>query len=207
MKTSKLILGIATSVIILSSCSVSIHKRQHGKGYFITSTKKIKAPNTTVRNEKIEETQVAKHEEIKTSTPILGQPTVIASVEKHSIENNIKLSEVSTKEIRNNNTVVIQAKQNSLAKEKMGVTKIFSSLNKNINTEVDTDEKMVLLVILAIFLSPVAVYIKTGGATSQFWIDLIAWLIGISGFWFFQLAGLAMLFAIVYALLIVFDII
>lgn len=69
------------------------------------------------------------------------------------------------------------------------------------------DTETILLVVLAIFLSPLAVYLKEG-ASKRFWIDLICWLIG-GGFFltpFFYGGGL-WLFAVVFALLIVLDII
>jgi uncharacterized membrane protein YqaE (UPF0057 family) len=56
----------------------------------------------------------------------------------------------------------------------------------------DTDTSMVLLVILAILLPPLAVYLKEGEINSRFWLSLILTLL----FW---VPG------VVYALLVVFD--
>lgn len=56
----------------------------------------------------------------------------------------------------------------------------------------DTDTSMVLLVILAILLPPLAVYLKEGEINSRFWISLILTLL----FW---IPG------VIFALLIVFD--
>lgn len=56
----------------------------------------------------------------------------------------------------------------------------------------DTDTSMVLLVILAILLPPLAVYLKEGEINSRFWISLILTLL----FW---IPG------VIFAMLIVFD--
>jgi uncharacterized membrane protein YqaE (UPF0057 family) len=56
----------------------------------------------------------------------------------------------------------------------------------------DTDTSMVLLVILAILLPPLAVYLKEGEINSRFWLSLILTLL----FW---VPG------VIYALLVVFD--
>ena len=56
----------------------------------------------------------------------------------------------------------------------------------------DTDTSMLLLVILAILLPPLAVYLKEGEINSRFWISLILTLL----FW---IPG------VIFALLIVFD--
>ena len=63
---------------------------------------------------------------------------------------------------------------------------------------------LVVLILLAIFISPVAVYLYDNKASKRFWIVLILWLVGIGlGLGFLSLFGLALLVAIIYALLIV----
>ena len=70
---------------------------------------------------------------------------------------------------------------------------------------------LVLLVILAIFIPPLAVFIFEG-VTTRFWIDLVLAIIGWAAFGLLfgvvgGLAGLCMLAAIIYALLIVLSVI
>lgn len=69
------------------------------------------------------------------------------------------------------------------------------------------DTELIILVILAILLSPLAVWLKEGAST-RFWIDLICWILG-GGLFFspFFYGGLLLLFAIVFAVLIVLDVI
>ena len=62
----------------------------------------------------------------------------------------------------------------------------------------------IVLIILAILLSPLAVYLYKNAVGTPFWIDLICWLLGVGvgiGVSFF--GGLLWLFAVIYAILIV----
>lgn len=77
-----------------------------------------------------------------------------------------------------------------------------SALKKSESPAASGDVDLVILVILAIFIPPLAVYLKEG-ATTRFVIDLILALIGIFAWWIFPFAGLAYLAAIIYALIIV----
>ena len=71
-------------------------------------------------------------------------------------------------------------------------------------TPMDDTAMLIILIILAILIPPLAVFIYEG-ATSRFWIDLILAIIGYGvGFLFFpHLAFLCGLAAVIYALLIV----
>jgi uncharacterized membrane protein YqaE (UPF0057 family) len=65
----------------------------------------------------------------------------------------------------------------------------------------------VVLVILALLIPPLAVFLFEG-ATKRFWIDLILAIIGIGiGFGILHIAFLCALIAVIYALLIVLEII
>lgn len=65
----------------------------------------------------------------------------------------------------------------------------------------DVDTNLLLLVLLAIILPPVAVYLHEGTTNTRFWITLLLFVLGISGFFLF--GWWALLASIVYALLIV----
>jgi len=65
---------------------------------------------------------------------------------------------------------------------------------------------LLLYIILAIILAPLAVLLKEG-VTKRFWIDLLLWLIGFGVVFASFFGGLIVLLAIVYAILIVADII
>lgn len=65
--------------------------------------------------------------------------------------------------------------------------------------EVDTN--LVLMVILALLLPPVAVYLHDNAATTRFWITLLLFLAGVAGVFIF--GWWAILASIIYALIIV----
>jgi len=62
----------------------------------------------------------------------------------------------------------------------------------------------VVLIVLAIFVSPLAVYLYDNAATGRFWLDLVLWVLGVGfGFGIFIFVGLLWLIAVIYAILIV----
>ena len=65
--------------------------------------------------------------------------------------------------------------------------------------EVDTN--LILLVILALLLPPVAVYLHDNAATTRFWITLLLFLLGVAGVFIF--GWWAILASIIYALIVV----
>lgn len=73
----------------------------------------------------------------------------------------------------------------------------------------DADVRTILLVILALFIAPLAVFIFEG-ASNRFWLTLVLWLIGIGvGFFLFggSIAWACGLIAAIYAILIVLGVI
>jgi len=61
----------------------------------------------------------------------------------------------------------------------------------------------VVLIVLAIFISPLAVYLYDNAATGRFWLDLVLWVLGIGFLGLFYYIGLLWLIAVIYAILIV----
>jgi uncharacterized membrane protein YqaE (UPF0057 family) len=61
----------------------------------------------------------------------------------------------------------------------------------------------VLLVVLAIFISPLAVYLYDNAATTRFWIDLLLWVFGVGFLGLVIFIGILWLVAVIYAILIV----
>ncbi len=76
--------------------------------------------------------------------------------------------------------------------------KAFKAAKKR-GEEVDTN--LVLLVLLALILPPVAVYLHEGTTNTRFWITLLLFVLGISGIFLF--GWWAILASIIYALIIV----
>lgn len=67
--------------------------------------------------------------------------------------------------------------------------------------DISTNE--LILIILAILISPLAVYLYEKAVTNHFWLDLVLWVIGVAILPFFYFSGLCLLAAIIYAILIV----
>lgn len=65
----------------------------------------------------------------------------------------------------------------------------------------DPEANTLLLVIVAIFLPPLAVYLHQGEINNKFWITLLLFLLGITAVFF--LSWLALLAAIIYALVVI----
>lgn len=133
--------------------------------------------------------------------PAVNQP---ASVNLPVVTQEVKPAVLTTKANRKTLAVVTDKKP-VMHMGKFATYKAFkataSALKKGSSTTAG-DVDLVILVILAIFIPPLAVYLKEG-ATSRFVLDLILALIGVVGWWIFPFAGLAYLAAIIYALIIV----
>jgi uncharacterized membrane protein YqaE (UPF0057 family) len=200
----KLLLLAVLASFIFSSCNyfgnLQVEKRHYGKGYYVH--------HTSIRNETqepVNETVVASKNETPavTSENVFSEETnkqdvsssTILPAKKNASSNPIrtKLNAVKknseTSKIR---TVLNPAKNNSTASAK--------------NSSADSGLMTVLLVILAIFLSPIAVILKEG-PSNRFWIDLICWLIGVGFIFLSYFSGLLLLFAIIFAVLIVLEVI
>lgn len=205
MKRSILIISaIFLSALFFTSCSglhdLQIEKRHYNKGYYVHYNGKKPVEAAALNNPEIKE-------EEKINSPETEQPmTVIPENEAPVSQNQPENRPAKTgfiKEIKH-----IAAKAHiitpAFSPAKQLQQKPASSRKK---IPADDGTMLVLLVILAILLSPIAVYLKEG-ATTRFWIDLICWLLG-GGFFltpFFYGGGL-LLFAIIFALLIVLDVI
>ena len=183
MKTSKLFLAVATTAIILSSCSVSIHKRQHGKGYFITSTKKM--TSTKVEEEKSEEIELAKHKEKETTTTQVNQQTVVvASTNETPVENFVTTKITTQKTIQKDNTQLAANIATPVKTEKQQIKLDKKTLKNEIKKSKHSiaEEDTILYVILSIFIPPLAVYLQRD-LGKDFWINfiltLLFWLPGV----------------------------
>ncbi|GAB4255621.1 MAG: hypothetical protein Kow0079_12530 [Vicingaceae bacterium] len=89
----------------------------------------------------------------------------------------------------------------------------FSTINSKTyqhNKAVDTSDPvmLILLVVLAFFISPLSVYLKDESASQNFVINLILWLLGQLLWWgFWGLGWLLLIAAFVHAILVIFDMI
>jgi uncharacterized membrane protein YqaE (UPF0057 family) len=219
MKNSVLsVLVIAT--ILLSSCSnkFSIDKRRYNKGFHIamsgspkkTTTLKINETKNVSSTEKIEESEKTEsqavasdlnHAELETKTNLKSGLNEELSITRKAIQ--VKYQENNhqkTAELISANSVQINKPVKPFFKPL-----IFSEKEKKFNKKTEnSDTKLILCVILAIFIPPLGMYIWKKDTDIWFILDLILFLFTFSWFFWgpFGTIGLA---AIVIALLRVFD--
>jgi uncharacterized membrane protein YqaE (UPF0057 family) len=206
--------------LVLGACSTSnevvgggiFQKRKYTGGVYWDRTEKLK----TTKDNGEEEFDIFRSEEenqrkyvstttIRTDAPADYVTTDLASASVDGAEN----LNASTKTTETVGTVVAveenTTEQDVQAPVKKKTAKQLSK--KNSNVPADSDVMLILLVILAIIIPPLAVFIYEGAST-RFIIDLILAILGWGAFGIFGgifwLCGLA---AIIYALLIVLGVI
>ena len=227
----KLMLSLSLIVtLVLGSCASSnevtgggfLQKRKYTNGVYFKNNGNLKG--TTAKNED-EELDIFKSEERKskkyiTSTTAVSENTneIEAMFAEESVEPTTELesSHVSdavvkdevTGTISTKNTTAEEAKTaEARVEEKQIATK--NSTKKKSSKAPAGDVELILLVILALIIPPLAVFIYEG-ATQRFWIDLILAILGFGvGFWLLGLGlgWICALVSIIYALLIVLEVI
>jgi uncharacterized membrane protein YqaE (UPF0057 family) len=223
---NKISLGLFTLVLaaIISSCSTSIdvasnrkiQKRKYNKGFFVSDNnapfnrKKDNRGTITIKAEEFLTKEAKTDDELSKKTiktdasKIVEITNTISSDLKISTEVNVNENTIATF----NSNIEKTDKNNSIKVEnnKEGNNVKTSKIENNSNSS-KSDLMFIVLVILAIILPPLAVFLYEG-ITERFWIDLILAVLAISGFILLGgLAGLAGLIAVVYALLIVLEVI
>ncbi len=204
MKKISLLLPLAF-VLLLSSCSMldnfGIEKRRYNKGFYVH---KNEARNTGPAAQ--HETTVATPEQAVAATPAPEHPQAAPAV-----TNPAPTAQASAAPQPGAPKKVNDAQQ--YVPDSKTPDKLTSAPAENVAAQPESsgpapagDTELVIMVILAIILSPLAVFLKEG-ATTNFWIDLICWLLGVGVVGFFFYGGALLLFAIVFALLIVLDVI
>lgn len=227
MKKVRLLGVIAGLGIILASCGSSndvvsnrlISKRKYTKGFHINSKGHYKSGKSDYNaTEDLANADAPSKEELfvrkdfKTRSLATVDGKSISEIEMSSRTNHTSQStiigEKKAKDVKKSVQLASVSKP-----EKIGhYTKdeLKSALKKSMNQPAPMDDTamLIILVILAILIPPLAVFIYEG-ATSRFWIDLILAIIGYGvGFLFFpHLAFLCGLAAVIYALLIVLEVI
>ena len=230
---SKITIGLFTLalVAIISACSTSndvatnrlIQKRKYNKGFHIEKNTrhfgkdklKQSAKDNVAKTETETETTppvTQHHEEREIVSQTIPAPTANQEAE---IENNTVSKTIEMPQKQNNNlteTAKAPLSVNDNRTSKLNVKKLpkrvreLKKVNKN---AADSDVMLILMVILAIIIPPLAVFIYEG-VTNRFWIDLILALIGwglaawLLGGTLGAIGGLA---AIIYALLIILEVI
>lgn len=195
----------------LFSCSTSnnvvnngiFQKRKHNKGWHLKSGSNLKSSHDSAKTEKnSSENDNTSSKEINQNTFTKTAKTIVVSNENIDLalteegqvkKNNENSSEKSSSSLPEKSGTSETAEQENSSKKNTDRSKHIEKEEKQSNSQGGGEVSIVLLVILAILLPPVAVYLARGIGT-EFWISLILTLL-------FFLPG------IIYALLIVFDVI
>ncbi|MDI1235612.1 MAG: hypothetical protein PSX81_15145 [bacterium] len=198
MKTKIYLLSFLTLTLLISSCgSLSISQKRYSRGLNIdlfaskdAKTMEQKAKVATKKSANNNQVNIA--ENISNNTPKLNNTVVDFSIKSDKIEAKpIKLNKSLIKNVRQLRNTTQQISKVSNQTFNNSEKKSAYSASPKENTETET----ILLVILALFpiLCLIAVYLYDGGITTNFWIDL--------------LLHLTFIGAIIFALLVVLDVI
>jgi uncharacterized membrane protein YqaE (UPF0057 family) len=193
MKTLKLLSLLLIGAIAFTSCknNMSLTKRHYTKGYYFHKNKSVEQPefkegvasNNSKKTGKASPIEILQVEPTQsttaqTSNAIANQNFTASTSKKISHTNSNKKN--NTTEVKSLNQTKKELQQNSKQPKKSAAK---------------GDANLVLMVILAIFpiLCLIAVYLHDGGITKNFWIDLILHITFIG--------------MIIYALLVVLDVV
>jgi uncharacterized membrane protein YqaE (UPF0057 family) len=206
----KKIIAIALLGILISSCSdKGFNKSRYGKLNWINhGFEKKAAPDEVKELSKIEDVAHTTVELKETKNESFEEITATVSQGELSSE---EVVIISTKEenkdlsVRSNSSIVLNEEDNN--SEAQIVSKPQTKAEKANTKEVTEDGIMLLiLVILALIIPPVAVLVYEG-VTSRFWLNLLFAILGGALFFVFPGLGLFALIAVVHALLIVLGVI
>lgn len=216
MKTSNYISIFGLLAFLLSSCgSLSISQKRYSRGLNIDwfsakEDKGIEQKQSSKKVRKLPEFQMAQNTEVSaelTSAIVEMETPAFRPVTAGSSLNPLLAQASATK---NNGSV--KAKSNLVSKVTVGLKNTAQKMVQKapvrlssksiVNQTSDSDVNLILLVLLAIFIPPLAVYLYFGEITAHFWINIILCLVGggiggAVGYW-----GLG----IIHALLVVFGI-
>jgi len=197
-----------TAVFLLASCAnkFSLVKRKYNKGYHFSVAKnhsvkkqQTKGDELTVGTLDPKQISLQAEPEADLKSSPVNTPEQIASAPKHAPS------------VKKQKTTETPASSEKDSEEEVHVKNFASVLQKQdfdsdsgLSKGADGDVKLILLIILAIFIPPLAVYLKNESIDKWFWITLILCLLSLSVF-FFAFGGLGWFVAMVIAILYVLD--
>lgn len=184
------------AVAFLSSCSqfgnLDIQKRHYNKGFYVHRSEKHDAVSaeektmTAAVTETATEIQQPVAVEETSSTPV-AQPSRTVALQQQAAEESNHAVRPAVEKPATHSTTIVPVKIKTPAS-------IVLHDRKAPAGPASGDVDLLILVILAILLPPLAVFLKEGDLTINFWIDLLLCLL-------FFLPG------IIFALLVVFDVV
>lgn len=179
---------LLTLLVLISSCgsTLNITKRRHSSGYYvsISGDDHNESKRTIERKDKTRKAD-------QTILNKIDSETASADIEKGDYAAEHHNDVIKTIKNKNLNSEQITAAEEFSQMSTLKKIKTLKRLKKENKSDDTAQIELLLLVLLAILLPPVAVYLKRG-VTTPFWLSILFTLL----FW---LPG------IIYALLIVFD--
>jgi uncharacterized membrane protein YqaE (UPF0057 family) len=224
----RLMLSLSLIVtLILGSCASSnevtggtfLQKRKYTKGVYFKNNGDLNGASAKNKNEELD---IFKTEELKSKKYITSATAVSENSNETQemfgeeiegstmeLENSIVSDAISTDE--STGTIAITTIDKEKTAEVRVVEKQLSTKNTTKQHRSNApagDVELILLVILALLIPPLAVFLFEG-SSQRFWIDLILALVGYGvGFWLLGgLGWICALVSVIYALLIVLEVI
>jgi uncharacterized membrane protein YqaE (UPF0057 family) len=209
MKNCKAILFVASASLFLASCSSYKQSNVFLKRKYFNFKKHDKliltdkaTPEMAVPNISL---QVVSPTVISVSAANKANTAVVIQQPKSHFSTAKTVRLVATNKISEQAKTIQQSKQPENIQELRTYKPRFfpdhDDHHSDDGVEISTNEA--LLIILAILISPLAVYLYDKAVTSRFWIDLILWVLGVAILPIFYFSGLFWLAAVIYAILIV----
>jgi uncharacterized membrane protein YqaE (UPF0057 family) len=191
---------LLAAVIGFSSCqSLRIEKRHYNNGWYVDFGNEKNPQGSVVHSESEEETVVVAEESAPTETK--SSPALVVDPNTTNTEQMlpssgsyvVTVSPETTTEPTTEHSTTKESKQAEVQKPEA----------QKENAPAAGDAELILMVILAILLPPLAVYLAQG-LTKWFWVTLILCIFG-GGVFFYPVIGGLWLVAVIIALLVVFG--
>ena len=190
----KLFLFGVIAVALASCSSVEIAKRQHSSGYYVSFGNKTEANKTEAKvNQNVAQQEVAQAP-IEAEEVVAENNVVVNEVVENNVVSNQKNTVASSKSSTQNNFVQNLNEEKVEGKKTTVVQKVSKKGILGKLKQADDNVMLLILVILALFIPPIAVGLKKNWALIPLLISIILTLL-------FFLPG------VIHALLVVFDVI
>jgi cobalamin biosynthesis Mg chelatase CobN len=194
----------ASLVLILASCTGShgIMKRKYSKGYYLSTSKKVKAPKSLdVQKTSTPELKEAVAKQETQSSPVTVQkqaPETKMQVADRSFNKTNPQEKASTQNKTTDKGLASTAKKEVKEQVKfkpLVLTKKAKNKRSMSSNSADSGAKLIVMIILCLFplINLIPVYIHDSGVTLNFWVTLIL--------------CLTLIGSVIFSLLVVLDVV
>jgi len=185
MKINKILLSIVAASVFVASCntSLTVQKKQHSNGYYVslsTTEKKDQKEENGVAVNKQDKKAVSK--EVSASKKELSTAATQETSKSSQVSATVEKTAASQKAVvTKEQTSTTTTSKTAKVKEVVKAVKAVKSAAKDANNNMD--DRSILLVILALLLSPLAVGLATNWNSRDLIINILLWVfcLGIGG--------------------------